>query len=363
MEPPNGQVASVFCDYYYYNSHIQSSIFQEMKAIIPVAGIGIKLRPHTHTQPKALLPVAGKPILAHIVDGLIVGGFKEFVFITGYLGSKVESFIFSRYPSDLYKMNFVIQAPREGTAHAIWSARDFIKDEKEVLIMLGDTILDLKLSKFLKGRNSALGVMKVEKPTMFGVAELDSKNFIQKLVEKPTIPKSNLSLVGIYKVLNPPLLVEAADHLVEQNIKTHNEFQLTDALMYMIKKGEKMKTFTVDNWYDCGRKASVLQANVKLFNQPKFRRRPKGDYPQTILIPPISIGANCKIENSIIGPNVSLGDNTIVRYSIVKNTIAGSFSQLKHVVLENSIIGNDTSLEGLNQSLNIGDNTEIHFST
>jgi len=334
-----------------------------MKAIIPVAGIGIKLRPHTHTQPKALLPVAGKPILAHIVDGLIAGGFTEFVFITGYLGSKVESFIFSRYPSERYKMRFIIQSPREGTAHALWSAREFIKDEKEVLIMLGDTILELNLPKFLKSRKSILGVMKVGKPNMFGVAELDSKNLIRKLVEKPTIPKSNLGLVGIYKIANPPLLVEATDYLIDQNIKTHNEFQLTDALMYMIEKGERIRTFNVDNWYDCGRKESVLQANVQLFNKPKFRRKPNGKYPQTILIPPISIGANCKIENSIIGPNVSLGDNTIVKYSIVKNTIAGSFSQLKHVVLENSIIGNDTSLEGLNQSLNIGDNTEIHFST
>ena len=229
--------------------------------------------------------------------------------------------------------------------------------------MLGDTILELDLGKFLKGRYSSLGVMKVRKPGLFGVAELDSRNFIQKLVEKPAIPKSNLGLVGIYKIANPSLLVEATDRLVNQNIKTHNEFQLTDALMYMIQKGEKFKTFRADNWYDCGRKESVLQANVQLFNQPKFKRKPKGNYPQTILIPPISIGKNCKIENSIIGPHVSLGDDTIVRYSIVKNTIVGSFSQLKHVVLEDSIIGNDTSLEGLNQSLNIGDNTEIHFSS
>jgi len=237
----------------------------------------------------------------------------------------------------------------------------YFKDEKEVLIMLGDTILELDLKKFLRNKNSVLGVKKITTPSLFGVAELDDQGYIKKLVEKPKIPKSNLGLVGIYKMKNPRSLFEATDNLIHNQIKTHEEFQLTDALMNMINQGEKMVTFQVDNWYDCGKKESVLEANEILFNNPKFKKKPSG-FPNSVFIPPVSIGKNCKVINSIIGPNVSLGDNTMVSYSIVKNTIVGSFSELKNTMLEDSIIGNDTSLEGLNQSLNIGDNTEIHFS-
>ena len=333
-----------------------------MKAIILVAGIGIKLRPHTHTQPKALVPVAGKPILAHIIDTLISGGIEELIFIVGYLGGKIESFVTSSYGRQKIKTQFIRQEPRKGTGHAIWSAKEYIKDEKEILIMLGDSILNLDLPKLLKSKNSVLGVKKVDTPTLFGIAEVDKDGLVKKLVEKPSIPKSNRALVGIYKIGEVSLLLEAADHIVANKIKTHGEYQLTDVLMYMISKGASMTLFEVDNWYDCGKKESLLEANAILLGHPSFQNTFQRKYPGSIIIPPVSIGKSCKINSSIVGPNVALGDNTIVSYSIVKNTIVGSFSELKSAVLENSIIGNDTSLKGLSQSLNIGDNTEIHFT-
>lgn len=333
-----------------------------MKAIIPVAGIGIRLRPHTHTQPKALVPIAGKPILAHIVDTLICGGIKEFVFITGYLGSKIEAFIFSNYNASDLKINFVVQEPREGIGHALWSAKKHIKGEKEILIMLGDTILNLDLRGFLASEKTVLGINKVGTPGNFGVAEVGKEGLIKKVVEKPKIPKSNMAMVGIYKITNPDLLVEGIDYIIQNEIKTLGEYQLTDALMYMINKGEEMITMDVTNWYDCGKKESLLEANAIMLNRPEFRNVKNLDYPKTIIIPPVSIGKNCKISSSIIGPNVAIGDNTIISYSIIKNTIVGSFSELQSTVLNSSIIGNDTSLKGLSQSLNIGDNTEINFS-
>jgi len=333
-----------------------------MKAIIPVAGIGSKLRPHTHTQPKALMPVAGKPILVHIMDTLVAGGVTDFVLIIGYLGSKIESFISNAYAEQDLQIKFIIQEPREGIGHAIWSAREQFKSEDEILIMLGDTILNLDIREFLKSNHTIIGTKKVDTPGNFGVAEIDDNGVIKKLVEKPRIPKSNYALVGIYKITNPKLLVEAVEHIIDNKIITLGEYQLTDALTYMLDKGEKMVASTVDNWYDCGKKDSLLEANAILLASPEFNDIKVYSFENTILIPPVSIAENCVIGNSIIGPNVAIGEHTAISNAIIQNTIIGSFSEIEMVVLKNSVVGSDTSLKGLSQSLNIGDNTQIDFS-
>jgi glucose-1-phosphate thymidylyltransferase len=330
-----------------------------MKAIIPVAGVGSKLRPHTHTQPKALVPVAGKPILAHIIDGLLEGGIRQFVLVVGYLGDKIEKFIHTTY-TDI-QVEFVIQEPREGLGHAIWLTKPFIEKEEAVLIVLGDTIVNVDIQALVQSKNSVLGVMKVSTPWLFGIAEVDGQGLIKRLVEKPKIPKSNLALVGIYKIVNPALLIATLQYLIDHQIKTQNDYHLTDALMKMIEEGEKMITVQVNNWYDCGKKQTLLEANAILLGrmEPKL---PIQDFPETIIIPPVSIGNNCLVKNSIIGPHVAIGDNTNIQASIINNSIIGSYSELSNVVLHDSIIGNDSSLKGLSQSLNIGDNTEINFS-
>lgn len=328
-----------------------------IKAVIPVAGIGSRLRPHTHTQPKALVPVAGKPILAHIVDRLLESGIQEFVFIVGYLGDKIETYIHSQYPA--ITANFVVQEPREGSGHAILLTAPYIEKEKEILIVLGDTIASVDLTVLIQSEYSMLGVKKVDRPSSFGVAEVDSQGIIRKLVEKPKIPKSNLALVGIYKIINPTLLLSSLQYLLDNDIRTQNEYHLTDALMRMIELGEKMMTIHVDNWYDCGKKATLLEANAILLTHYGYKAANVHQHPTTIIIPPVSIGNNCQIEHSIIGPNVAIGDNTIIKHSIINNSIIGSYSELEHLVLHSSIIGNDSSLKGLYQSLNIGDNAEI----
>jgi glucose-1-phosphate thymidylyltransferase len=330
-----------------------------MKAIIPVAGVGSKLRPHTHTQPKALVPVAGKPILAHIMDGLIEGGIRRFVLVVGYLGDKIEKFIHTTY-TDI-QVEFVIQEPREGLGHAIWLTKPFIEREEAVLIVLGDTIVNVDIQSLVQSKNTLLGVMKVSTPCLFGIAEVDGHGQIKRLVEKPKIPKSNLALVGIYKIVNPALLVATLQYLIDHQIKTQNDYHLTDALMKMIEDGEKMTTIQVNNWYDCGKKQTLLEANAILLGRMEHKR-PIQNFPETIIIPPVSIGNNCQVKNSIIGPHVAIGDNTNIQASIINNSIIGSYSELSNVVLHDSIIGNDSSLKGLSQSLNIGDNTEINFS-
>jgi glucose-1-phosphate thymidylyltransferase len=329
-----------------------------MKVIIPVAGLGSKLRPHTHTQPKALVPVAGKPILAHIVDTLIEAGLGDFIFITGYLGDKIEEYIRVNYPE--IKKSFILQEPREGTAHAVRLTRELINDNDELIIALGDTIFDVHLKDLISGKVSLLGVKKVNDPRNYGVAELDENGFIRSVIEKPPIPKSNLALVGIYKICESQMLMASIDHIVSKNLRTQGEFHLTDAIMHMITSGAKFKSFPVENWYDCGNKESLLETNAVLLKKNNSRQT-KYNFENTIINHPVSIAVNCQISNSIIGPNVSIGENTIINYSIIKDAIIGSYSEIKNTVMHHSVIGSDASLRGLSQSLNLGDSTEIDF--
>lgn len=330
-----------------------------MKVVIPVAGMGSRLRPHTHTQPKSLVPVAGKPLLAHIIDSLLEQGLQDFVFIIGYLGDKVELFIRENYEGKL-NMTFVVQEPREGLAHALWVAKEQLINEEQILVVLGDTIAHLNWKALLSMRTSAVGVKKVSQPVLFGIAETDPNGRILRLEEKPKIPKSNLALVGIYKLNNLSLLFDSIRYLIDKQLKNRGEYHLTDALQRMIEQGEEIYALPVRHWYDCGKKETILEANAILLNQGKYKTD-LPHFPNTIIIPPVSIGQNCKISNSIIGPNVAIGNDAIVHSSIISNSIIGSFSHLDYVVLHDSIIGNDSALKGLRQSLNIGDNTEINF--
>jgi glucose-1-phosphate thymidylyltransferase len=223
-----------------------------MKAIIPVAGIGSRLRPHTHTQPKALIPVAGNTILGHIIERLVVAGIQDFVFIIGYLGEKIESFVKREYPH--VRAEFVVQEPREGLGHALYVARETFRHESDVIIILGDTIVEVDMDKLLTYPGTMLAVKKVDTPSLFGVTELGADNFVTKVVEKPKIPKSNIALVGLYKIHEPARLIEALEFILREGIKTLGEYHLSDALMQMIRQGEKMATLAVDSWFDCGRR-------------------------------------------------------------------------------------------------------------
>ncbi len=329
-----------------------------MKAVIPVAGAGTRLRPHTYTQPKPLIPVAGKPIISSIVDQLIDAGINDFVFIVGYLGDKIRNYIESKY--SYLNLEFVYQDERLGLGHALWLAKKNFENCKDILIVLGDTIFDGDLKDILNNPNSCLGVKKVEDPREFGVVVMGDDGYIKQVVEKPRIPKSNLAIVGIYKINEIEHFISSLQYVMENNIKTRDEFQLTDALMRMLETGVKFSVCQIENWFDCGKKEILLETNAMLLKRRAQEELPKFD--NTIIIPPVSIGKNCNISNSIIGPNVSVGDNTILNYAIVRNSIIGNFAFIEEVVLHRSVIGSDASIKGMCQSLNIGDNTEIDFS-
>jgi glucose-1-phosphate thymidylyltransferase len=327
-----------------------------MKAIIPVAGAGTKLRPHTYTQPKALIPLAGKTILSIIVDQLHEAGINDFIFIVGYLGEKIQDYVKAKYPH--LTCHFVYQNERYGTGHAIDLAKEIIGSE-EVFIVLGDTIAEYDVKQTLSVPYSMLGVKKVDDPRNFGVAEIEDDGFIGRVVEKPAIPKSNMALVGIYKIMETDLLFTCIKKIIEKKDIARNDLSLTDAIECMIQGGTKFKAFKVQNWFDCGKKETLLESNATLLKKFGGKVPEQHLYENTIIIPPVSIGEGCDIKNSVIGPNVTIGDSTVLNYTIVKESIIGSFSKLYDVVLDDSLIGSDTGIKGETRSLNIGDNTDI----
>ncbi len=326
-----------------------------MKAIIPVAGAGTKLRPHSYTQPKALIPLAGKSVLSIIIDQLREGGVSEFIFIVGYLGEKIQDYVKIRYP-DL-KAYYVKQVDRQGVGHAIRLTKSLVGDE-EVIVVLGDTICEYDVKEVVNSPWSMIGLRKVDDPRDFGVAEVGEDGFITHLVEKPHIPKSNMAMVGVYKIREAEQMFQCLESNIRQGLRSHGEYSLTDALDCMIKLGCRFKSFKVENWFDCGRKETLLESNATLLK--KFApQTDSAQFENTVIIPPVSIGEGCSIKNSIIGPDVAIGDNSSIDYSIIKNSIIGSFSDLYDIVLDSSVIGSDTHLRGESRSLNIGDNTSI----
>jgi glucose-1-phosphate thymidylyltransferase len=327
-----------------------------MKAIIPVAGAGTKLRPHTYTQPKALIPIAGKTVLSIIVDQLRSAGINDFVFVVGYLGDKIQDYVKETFEG--INASFVLQGEREGLGHAVMLTKEIVGDD-EVMIVLGDTICEYDVKELLQSSASVLGIKKVDDPRSFGVAEVDEEGIITKVVEKPQIPKSNMALVGIYKIKESEMLFECLEANYREGVKNRDEYSLTDALECMITKGTRFQSFKVLNWFDCGNKESLLESNSTLLKKFGTSISPDHRFENVIVVEPVSIGKNCEIKNSIIGPNVAVGDNTTINYSIIKESIIGSYADLFDIVLEESLIGSDTEVKGETRSLNIGDNTEI----
>ncbi len=327
-----------------------------MKAIIPVAGAGTKLRPHTYTQPKALIPLAGKTILSIIVEQLAEAGVHEFVFIIGYLGDKIQDFVREKYPH--LETHFVQQNERQGIGHAIWLTRDLIRHD-EIIIVLGDSICEYDVKAVLESPDSLLGVKRVDDPRDFGVAEISDEGQINRVVEKPQIPKSNMALVGIYKIRETGMLLDCLENNIREHHTSYGEYNLTDALECMIGQGVVLRSFKVQNWFDCGKKETLLESNATLLRKIGQSIAEDHQFENTIIVPPVSIARGCDIANSIIGPNVAIGECVTITDSIIKDSIIGAFSDLKDIVLTHSLIGTDAGVRGESRSLNIGDNTEI----
>ena len=328
-----------------------------MQAIIPVAGAGTRLRPLTYTQPKVLISVAGKPILSYIIDNLQQNGVQKFVFVIGYLGEKIKEYVAANYAH--LNASFVWQDERNGLGHAIHSARSEMDMTQPLVVQLGDTILDADFKRILSNVNSTLCIKKVEDPRAFGVAEVDEKGHIKTLVEKPQIPKSNMALVGFYFIKETEQLFNALAYNIEHDLRVNNEFNLTSGLQKMIADGVVFESYKVEHWFDVGKKDILLETNAILLRKNGDRTQDEDANTNSIFISPYHISKGTRVRNSIVGPYVTIGENSEVNNCILRNSVIGSFSKLENVTLHASLIGSDTTIKGLSQSLNIGDNTEI----
>jgi glucose-1-phosphate thymidylyltransferase len=324
-----------------------------MRAIIPVAGIGTRLRPHTHTVPKALVQVAGKPILGHILDELVPLDVTDIVLVTGYMGDRVRSYMEDAYP-DL-NVCYVHQEERQGLGHAIHLTRDCVDDEP-LLIVLGDTIVTADYSHLLKGSRTLIGVKEVDDPTRFGVVEVDGGR-VTGLVEKPDVPPSNLAIVGLYYIKESRSMFDALEEIIDHGITTKGEYQLTDALRIMLEAGVDMGTFKVEGWYDCGLPDTLLETNRFLLERSGGSGASSGS--DSVIIQPVSIDPTAVISRSIVGPYVSVAAGARITDSVVRDSILNASAEVERSLLDRSLIGEGAVVRGHFQRLNVGDSSEI----
>lgn len=324
-----------------------------MKAVIPVAGEGTRLRPHTHTVPKPLLRVAGKPILGHIFDDIVGLGIKDIILIVGYRGQDIVDYVNANYD---VRVSIVKQGERMGLGHAIYLSKDYVGDEP-VLIMLGDTIFKGDLGGMVKSGDNSIGVTRVDEPQRFGIVELDDSRIVG-LVEKPEQPKTDLAIVGVYCIHDSKSLYSALESIIESGTRTKGEFQLTDALNLMMKEGVVLKAFDIEGWYDCGKAETLLGTNRALLD----RASPRVEIPGSIVLPPVHVGKGAIIEASIIGPHVSVAEGSQVRRSIIRNSILGENALVEDALLEASLVGDNAVVRGNYKRLNVGDSSEIDFT-
>ena len=323
-----------------------------MKAVIPVAGIGKRLRPHTFTIPKALLNVAGKPILGHIVESLVSMGVEELIPIIGYKGELIREYLEKSFD---IPMKFVEQDDPRGIAHAVSLTRDYAYDS-ELVIILGDTIIDTEFSEIPRKGDYVLGVREVEDPSRFGICMVEDGR-IKGIVEKPDEPIGNLAIVGLYYFKNSSPLYDACDEIIEKNITTKGEYQITDALQMMIDKGVEFVPYRIDGRYDCGKVETLLETNRVLLEKDTRDASCEG----CIIIPPCYIDENSKVENSILGPYVSVAAGCEIRNSIIENSILNEGSKLENVILESSVVGAYAEVTGRRSSFNVSDYSQINY--
>lgn len=326
-----------------------------MKAIIPVAGFGTRLRPHTLTKPKVLMSVAGKPMIHHIIEQLISENLVDsIILVTGFMGYKIEDYLNKSFT---FKFENAIQEEAKGLGHAIYCSKHLfkVKEPEDVIVILGDTLFDVNLSELCKNEYSVIGVKEVEDPRRFGVVEKDSEDFVKRFIEKPSGPevsKSNEAIVGLYYLKNSNLLFESLEYIIEKNIKTKNEFQLTDALSEMLIRNEKIVTYPVDGWLDCGKPETILETNQYLLKKIPCKTNSNFQHKYSF------IGENCDISNSIIGEFTSVGNNCKIINSIITNSIVEPGSLIENSVIKDSIIGEKVSIRNNAQVLNLGDYSE-----
>ncbi|MCF0224677.1 MAG: NTP transferase domain-containing protein [Fibrobacter sp.] len=305
-----------------------------MKIVLPVAGNGLRLRPYTENVPKCLLPVAGKTILDWIVEDSLFLKPSETVFITGYKADVVDDFLENR--KSWGKTRTVVQSNPQGLGEAISLALPYVDDGEPLLIILGDTLFEADLTLLENAKENILYTYKVDDPRRFGVAVTGKDGRIERLVEKPQEFVSDEAIVGIYYIKDTKVLKESLKYLMDNDIRTKNEFQLTDALEMMIQKGCSFRTAPVTRWLDCGLAETLLETNAMVLNRND--NSCSAVFEGCEIISPCYIGKDVHISNSKIGPNVSIGDGCVIENSSLQNVVVWDGVKISQKTLDNMIV-------------------------
>jgi glucose-1-phosphate thymidylyltransferase len=327
-----------------------------MKVVIPLAGKGTRLRPHTHVTPKPLLRVADKPVMSYILDDLRELGVDEAVFITGHLKEKVEEYVRTEYPE--FRAHFVVQEEQNGTAGAVELARPFA--DEDLLIMFVDTLFDADLSLVRTLEPEAAGIIwvkEVEDYQRFGVVVTDEQGYMSRIVEKPSEPISKLANIGLYYIRDWKLLFEGIDHVLASAPGGSGEFYLTDAFQYMIDKGAKLKVVEVEGWYDAGKPETLLETNRHILSTSRGRTPPARD--GVTINEPVHVADGVELERCEIGPNVTIGAGSRISGSRLADTIVGRGSTIEGCELRDSLVGDEVRLDGVHGQVDVGDHSVI----
>ena len=322
-----------------------------MKVIIPVAGKGTRLRPHTFTTPKPLIQVAGKAIISHVIESIQDLDIDEVILVISPEGEAIVSFVREKYP---FKVGFVYQEESLGLGHAIYMAKEMVNKNEGVAVILGDTIIEVELPRKRKIEDF-IAVKKVSDPRRFGVVLMNEKGQIKKVVEKPDTPVSDLAIVGLYYFGNAELLFDSLEYIIKNDIRTKGEYQLTDAIARMIDQGWKAKPLFVKEWYDCGTVNALLETNKILLQ--KYHR--EVEFPGSLVIPPCYFDEGVVIENSLIGPYVTIGKRAKISNAIISNSIIGEEAEVENITITGSLIGKRAYLKGVFKRVNLGDYSEL----
>jgi glucose-1-phosphate thymidylyltransferase len=324
-----------------------------MKVIIPLAGKGTRLKPHTNTKPKPLMHVAGKPVLGHILDRIKKLDIEEVIFITGHLGNQIEDYIKKNYP---FKSSFVEQKEMLGDGHAISLAKDMVK-EGDVLVIFVDTIFETDLSVIEECKTEGVVFVKgTDDPRRFGIVTVDEDDVITSIEEKPQNPRSNLAVIGLYYFKDAGLMFKYLKRAMDEKISSKGEYRLADAIWLMLRDNHRLNSAVVKEWLDCGAVNTLLSTNKYLLDHGSHKETKTSN---SVIIPPVYIESNVKINDSVIGPYVSVAGNSVISNSIIKNSIINENAHVENVVLEESLIGENAVVEGRPKKFNVGDSSHV----
>ena len=336
-----------------------------LKIVIPMAGWGTRMRPHTWSKPKPLVSVAGKTSFEHLMDlfeTLPEPNRTEYIFIVGpYLGeTQIPAFVEEHYPG--ITAHYVVQGEMKGQSHALYLARQYLTGP--MLMIFSDTLIETDFSFLDREKSHGVAWVKaVPDPRRFGVAEVNEEGWIKRLIEKPQSVENDLAVVGCYYFKSSEDLMAAIEEQMQRNIQLMNEYFLVDAINIMLERGALMRVERVDTWIDTGTIDATLETNAFLLK--RMNAKPK-EYPNVKVLPPVFIHPTTEVNEAVIGPNVSIGPNCKISQAVIQDSIIEGGTRIKQAALTHSLIGRNCVVEGQPNkeeasSLNIGDNSEVRF--